>query len=336
MRTGPFCQQCGQNGHTPRHIATVLLDFINDSFYFEGKLFRTVPLLALHPGQFTRRYVAGERVKFVAPLALFLFAVFLLFAAISQLSAPNLAGAAMGMAKAKSTIAESAEKAQDRLDDLVEKRGDLVEDHPKADTAAIDKQIADAREQVTALKAAASHIPAGVPGTVPLGQVKVADKNIVFAAPDPDSSRKIATGLPQLDALIDHVRHNPELYQYKLQDAASKFSWALIPLSLPFIWLLFFWRRDVGMYDHAIFAFHSLTFMMLMTVVLIGLYLIGVAQAWLWLAFFFVPPLHMYKHLKYAYALGRFGAFWRTWTLLMMTSVTSALFFVLLLWIEAT
>ena len=95
------------------------------------------------------------------------------------------------------------------------------------------------------------------------------------------------------------------------------------------------WRRDVGMYDHAIFAFHSLSFMTLLVVGLIGLDLIGVASAWLWLALILVPPIHMYKHVKGAYLVGRFGAAWRTAALLLVTSITSVLFFILLLWLEA-
>ncbi len=34
---------------------------------------------------------------------------------------------------------------------------------------------------------------------------------------------------------------------YKLQANGYKFSWLLIPLSLPFVWLTFVWkRRDSG------------------------------------------------------------------------------------------
>jgi hypothetical protein len=75
---------------------------------------------------------------------------------------------------------------------------------------------------------------------------------------------------------------------------------------------------------------------MLLAVALIGLNMIGVSQAWLWPAFVLIPPIHIYKHLKYAYALGLFGAFWRMGARLMMTSVTSVLFFMLLLWLEAS
>ena len=40
----------------------------------------------------------------------------------------------------------------------------------------------------------------------------------------------------------------------------------------------------------------------------------------------FVPPVHMYRQLKGTYRLGRFGAIWRTFALLVITSITSSLF----------
>jgi hypothetical protein len=49
-------------------------------FHFEGKIFRTLPMLVFRPGALTRRYIAGERARFVSPLALFLFTVFAMFA----------------------------------------------------------------------------------------------------------------------------------------------------------------------------------------------------------------------------------------------------------------
>ena len=37
------------------------------------------------PGELTRRYVEGQRASFISPIALFLFCVFLMFAAVSML-----------------------------------------------------------------------------------------------------------------------------------------------------------------------------------------------------------------------------------------------------------
>jgi len=49
---------------------------------FEGKFWRTLPMLAWCPGILTRRYIDGQRARFISPIALFLFSVFLLFGTI--------------------------------------------------------------------------------------------------------------------------------------------------------------------------------------------------------------------------------------------------------------
>ena len=56
--------------------------------------------------------------------------------------------------------------------------------------------------------------------------------------------REIHTGSHWLDHGIEKWKKNPGLMAYKLQSSGYKFSWLLIPLSLPFMWLLFFWKRD--------------------------------------------------------------------------------------------
>lgn len=39
------------------------------------------------------------------------------------------------------------------------------------------------------------------------------------------------------------AKENPKLLGYKMQNNAYKFSWVLIPISAPLVWLLFAWRR---------------------------------------------------------------------------------------------
>jgi hypothetical protein len=58
-------------------------DILHGVFHFEGKMWRTLPELFFHPGRLTRRYIDGERAKFVSPMALYLFTVFLMFAVFS-------------------------------------------------------------------------------------------------------------------------------------------------------------------------------------------------------------------------------------------------------------
>jgi hypothetical protein len=333
VRAGAFCQACGQSGHVHRNATALLHDILHGVFHFEGKIWKTLPMLAWHPGALTRRYVDGERAKFVSPMALFLFSVFLLFAAVNRVSMPDVAGTAAALGKAKAQMTDQAAKAQTRVDRLKEKRQDKADDPAKA--AALDRQIADAEKEVASLREAAAHIPTDAKGAVRVGQVKAGGQTYNFDVQQGVKEMGVETGFRPIDRQIEHVKDNPALYAYKLKMASYKFSWALIPISVPFIWLLFLWRRDVGFYDHAIFAIYSLSAMTLLVVALLALYMVGVRSGWLWMVFLIFPWVHVYRQLKGTYRLGRFGALWRTPALLLMTSVTSLLFFMLLLWLEA-
>src|SRR6476660_7237638 len=82
---GPYCSACGQHAHVHRTLSAFFHDFLHGVLHFEGKIWRTLPLLAWKPGELTRRYIEGQRASFVSPIALFLFSVFLTFAVMGML-----------------------------------------------------------------------------------------------------------------------------------------------------------------------------------------------------------------------------------------------------------
>ena len=81
---GSHCHACGQAAHVHRTLGAFGHDLLHGVFHFEGKIWRTLPMLAWKPGTLTRRYIDGQRASFVSPLALFLFSVFLMFAVYHQ------------------------------------------------------------------------------------------------------------------------------------------------------------------------------------------------------------------------------------------------------------
>ena len=81
--TGVYCAACGQKAHIHRSVRAFFGDFIQGLFNFEGKIWRTLPMLAWRPGELTRRYIAGERARFISPAALYLFTVFIMFAVLN-------------------------------------------------------------------------------------------------------------------------------------------------------------------------------------------------------------------------------------------------------------
>ena len=93
---------------------------------------------------------------------------------------------------------------------------------------------------------------------------------------------------------------------------------------MPFVWLLFPFRRRYRLYDHTVFVTYSLSFMMILAITA-G---ILVAAGWTAVAgmLFFVPPFHMYRHLKGAYELGRFSALFRTTLLVSFAFAAAGMF----------
>ena len=314
VRLGSYCHSCGQMGHVHRNLHALVHDIAHGVFHFEGKIWNTLPMLALKPGELTRRYVHGERAKFVSPMALFLFSVFLMFAVMSGL------GEHQGRKAA--THAKKATSASERLDDartevatLKTVRGTL----PAVAQPDMDKEIAAAEAKVTVLTAAAAR-DAKTPGK----QGEQARAQIV--------QENFDSGIPFINETVRHIAANPELAAYKVKTYAYKYSWALIPISVPFIWLLFAFRRDVGPYDHAIFAIYSISFMSLGVVTLSVLGWIGLPTAVIALAAMIIPPIHMYNQLRGAYLLGRVGAGWRTFAMLIISAITLSLFLSFLIW----
>src|SRR5215469_16887402 len=73
--SGAYCSNCGQKAHIHRSVRAFFQDFLAGLFNFEGKIWRTLPMLAWRPGEMTRRYIA--------PIALYLFTVFAMFAVLN-------------------------------------------------------------------------------------------------------------------------------------------------------------------------------------------------------------------------------------------------------------
>jgi len=142
------------------------------------------------------------------------------------------------------------------------------------------------------------------------------------------SAVQVSDDLPDwLGDSIGHAARNPELLLYKLKTNTYKFSWALIPISVPFVWLLFPFSRRFHLYDHTVFVTYSLCFMMLLLMAgtLVGLVAPAIAQfAW------FIPPIHMYRQLRGTYALTRWGAIWRAILLTVFAFVAATLFMTVL------
>lgn len=306
---GPYCRQCGQKAQVHRSVGAILHDIIHGVLHLDGKFWRTLPLLAWRPGELTRRYAHGERAKFVSPMAMFLFSIFLMFATLSifDLSLSNLDVQFDGETRTEIVLRHN--QVRQRLTAAQTERARLAANDPRR--AELDQRIARLSRDERSAEAAERF------------------------AERASSGQPVETGWARLDHGIQKFGENPSLALYKLQSNGYKFSWLLIPLSVPFVWLLFFWTRRYHFYDHTVFVTYSLAFMSLFAVLLTILGIGGVTGPIIAVAAVLVPPVHMFRQLKQAYQLHWVSALIRTFLLLIFCTITASLFFVLLLGIGA-
>lgn len=292
---GHYCHACGQQGHLHRTLGAFGHDLLHGVLHIEGKIWKTLPMLAWRPGDLTRRYVHGERAKFVSPFALFLFSVFLMFALFSAIGA-HLEVPAGVTSEAGKEIAQGVKESRAGLE---------------RELSVIDTKIKDAEAKGTdtgKLKRERANVS---------GMLRIVGGGpTVLTKDDGKAISDFQTGWPRLDKGLTKANENPGLMLYKLQASAYKYSWMLIPLSVPCVWLLFFWRRQYKLYDHAVFVTYSLSFLMLLVTLATVMSAIGVNTAVIALTAIFVPPIHLYRQLKQAYLLSRAGALLRTFILL--------------------
>ncbi|MGB0917027.1 MAG: DUF3667 domain-containing protein, partial [Flavobacteriales bacterium] len=75
-----FCPKCGQeNKNLQIGFGELLMEFLSSNFNFDTKLGRTLVDLLLKPGEITRQFIAGKRVRYVKPVQLYFFFSFVFF-----------------------------------------------------------------------------------------------------------------------------------------------------------------------------------------------------------------------------------------------------------------
>lgn len=294
---GKYCHHCGQSAHLHRSIGAIAHEILHGVAHFEGKFWRTLPLLILRPGQLTRRYVEGERTRFISPMALFLFSIFLTFAVLSfaGIAPPiELKNGAGGTVSA--TLRTEALSERETI--VARLKSDTL---PQSERKALERELSDADELLEGIQTVAG-----------------------------DGKSVHLTGVKPIDQGLMKWEKNPSLMLYKLQTSIYKLSWLLIPLSLPFLWILFAGSRQYRLYDHTVFITYSIAFMSLLFVAVTVLNAIGLPDRLLTLAALIIPPLHIGAQLKHAYRLRWPAAILRTILLTLFSLVIFGLFLIIL------
>jgi hypothetical protein len=203
-------------------------EFLHGIIHFDTRAWRTLPLLIFRPGTLTREYIHGKRARYISPLAMFLLVIFTMFAVFAFSG-----GAAVGV------------------------------------DPALQAEISD--DIATDLQG-----PRPIPGAEPAPTEETRTYNVdpegdIFAQIRDAYKRgdiQVNTSWAGLDKQIKKKLENPELAFYKIQNAAYKFAFLLVPISLPFMWLMFFWKRGLTLFDHTVYILYSLSFVSLLFIVM--------------------------------------------------------------------
>jgi len=114
---------------------------------------------------------------------------------------------------------------------------------------------------------------------------------------------------------------NPEALMRSMEGWAHQFAILLLPIAALMLSLLFVFKRGVYVFDHLIFAMHSLSFQGLL---LTGAFLGALAVNWAgW--FLVAAPVHLFVHMRGTYRISTLGALIRMFLLFILSSVAFAL-----------
>lgn len=300
---GRYCVDCGQEIHVHRTLYHLGHELLHGVMHFDGRIWRTLPLLFVNPGRLTREWIMGRRTRYVSPLALFLCTLFIMFMALSFAPPPTQVQVNLpdqiAIEKARLTeVQAELTAAMAQLDATLE--GQAAGEATKETLAAQQKvDRAEARVAQLEQEAAEGRKDGLKPGS---WQAQLVDMDL-------DTSGQT----DGLTAMVAKKLKNPDLAIYKLQQTTYKFAFLLVPLSIPFMALIFLWGRRFTLYDHGVFVLYSLTFMamLLMVVAILVSLLPSLSTSISGLAMALVP-VHIFAQLKGTYSLSPWGALWRT------------------------
>lgn len=259
---GPYCSNCGQKAsdlHRP--FWWIAGEFLDSVFGYDSRTFRTIWLLFAEPGEFTRRYNAGQRASLLPPFRLFLVATVVFFVTL------QLTGLAMVAFKTRTISIASlppeaveAIKKQEGAKITVENEGKIsvvtielfvpasAVEHPKVS----DQQRLGAAEVRKAFEVESAGATADEAGWLRWIEAK---------------GKRIAEGYER--ALADPIKLNGPLNVW-----LPRLMLVLVPIFALLLALMHWWPR-VFLIEHLVFSIH------IHTVLFVALSLVALTAAFL-------------------------------------------------------
>ena len=362
---GAFCHRCGQDTRSLRRpLWSLFADGFEGLFGIDGRIWRTLIPLMLRPGYVTRRYLAGIRQPYITPVRLFLAASLVLFVTI--LLASN-GGKGMVQASRDALISQGQDpdKAAQAKAAITDVRKTL-QNSPYAQTGnaildKADKAIAQPHDpevtqvdkvvfgQILVCAVRKWLLPEDL-GAVCQRKLDGAKRQIrqeqarsvgkTLPGKDGQAGSDVNLTLPKppvpLEArrrFVDNLQKavsSPGDYQQALNRWAPRLAFLLAPAYGLLLAAVFFWRRDLYLYDHMVTALHFQSFVFLFIALMIPAGLMFGPQT-AGPVFLVWSNIYLYLMLRRVYRSSRLGALLRIIVLDTSYLVLLALAFMVLL-----
>ncbi|PJJ95845.1 hypothetical protein CO641_14550 [Lysobacteraceae bacterium NML91-0213] len=290
---GGYCHLCGQSAHNPtRHFGHAVEEIFESFWHLDGRVFRTLRDLFV-PGRVANAYLAGHRVRYIAPLRLFVVLTALTFFTAKLVMTPVInvetvpqdaaalaedAGSSpVAPAATPRTLPEGLEEsfaALDSVEAVERERAHLLrelarDDAPRALGFVFDEarrridDVADARIR----ELGSTPAPRAVPMPEP---ARTTASVATGAAVEPDTaSTATAETAPSGNALVDRTMRNwerlvrdPRAIAQFLFGAAPATLFVLVPLFAVLLRIAYFFTRRPYL-EHVVIALYSHAWLML-------------------------------------------------------------------------
>lgn len=267
---GDFCHACGQSTHSPvRNVAHAVEEVFESFWHLDGRIFRTVRDLFV-PGRIANRYLGGHRVRYVAPMRLFVILTLLTFFVAKFVVQDAMQDLQPGPMVRTDDVTAEFSQAQtvdavrtmrdDALAGIAETRrtlGALPGVTPQLDIAAADVR-AQADTRIAELA------PDGDEASAVASETAAPVESATTAASsetDPASKRPPTIGGPigeRIERNVMRLREDPRLYARAVLGVAPTALFILVPLFAVLLKVLYLFQRRlylehvvVGLYSHA-------------------------------------------------------------------------------------
>lgn len=326
---GPHCHECGQLAEDfHKSVWKLIVEAVESLLHLDGRLFSTLPNLIRHPGKLTRDYMEGRRASQVAPFRMFLVILLIAFfvghAALK--AGKDHEAAAGGHSASERTFKYNGRVATPGSTAMAEFERDVMAD-PDLSEAEKQTQIAAAHgDWASFSRSLAANV-----------SEKARTNSAAAAANAGDDKLRVTSALAndqQVSSIqqwaqtrYDAIKDDPERFALILEIWGHRIAILALPVSALMLTLLFAFNRRYYVFDHVIFSMHSLSFQLLLLIVIMALSVLTPLAWWLlWLA-----PVHLFLHMKGAYQRSVIGTLARMFVLFTLTTVTFSL--LALLWL---